>query len=261
MCLIVFAWQSHPDYPLVVAANRDEFYRRPARTAHWRKADRTEILAGLDEEAGGTWMAISATGRFAALTNHRDPAAMRRNAPSRGALVPHFLSHSRSTEESFAELASTAHHFNGFNLLLFDGEALGVFESRTQRGTLLSPGLYALSNASLSSPWPKQQRARTRLASGLAELPALDSLFDMLRDDRPAPDATLPVTGVGLEWERMLSSAFIRAPGYGTRCSSVALIGRDRKITFEERSWNDVGRRIATVREHFAAIGASTRKQ
>ncbi len=241
MCLIAFAWQQHPEYPLIVAANRDEFFVRPARPARWWEHNGRPIFAGQDEQAGGTWMGVSADGRFAALTNHRDPASVRSNAPSRGALVPHFLAASGQTGDAFQELQQNARHFNGFNLIGFDGKTLGTLESREGRQAILPPGIYALSNASLDAPWPKQQRARAALSAALARAPDIEGLFGMLRCDRPAGDAALPVTGVGVQWERMLSSAFIRAPGYGTRCSSVVLFGADGQVRFEERTWSAVG--------------------
>ncbi|MCB1954409.1 MAG: NRDE family protein [Rhodocyclaceae bacterium] len=251
MCLIAFAWRIHPDFPLVVAANRDEFFVRPARPARWWEHGGQALLSGQDEQAGGTWMGVTPGGRFAALTNHRDPAAVRSNAPSRGALVPHFLGAGKSTTASFEELQANARHFNGFNLLAFDGDTLGMLESREARRQVIEPGAYALSNASLDAPWPKQQRARAAMATALAGEPDVEALFTMLRSDRPAGDAQLPVTGVGLQWERMLSSAFIRAPGYGTRCSTVVLFGADGRVRFEERSWDAVGRPSGQVLETF----------
>lgn len=259
MCLIAFAWRAVPDFPLVVAANRDEFFQRPARSAHWWEHENRGVFAGRDEQAGGTWMGFTRSGRFAALTNHRDPAAMRSKAPSRGALVPHFLLSSKGAAESFVELGESARHFNGFNLLMFDGRELGLFESRSGRGLLLEPGIYALSNASLDSSWPKQQRASAALARALPDLPDSAALFQMLRDDRPAADEQLPVTGVGVQWERMLSSPFIRAPGYGTRCSTVMLLRSGGEMYFEERGWDQLGQPIGLTSERIMADGPEGR--
>lgn len=252
MCLIAFAWQMDARHPLVVAANRDEFFMRAARPAHWWRCRNRELFAGRDEQAGGTWMGITRDGRFAALTNHRDPANMRPKAPSRGALVPNFLTSGRDVHTACAELHGEAKHFNGFNLLMYDGRDLAIFESRSGHAEVLRPGIYALSNARLESPWPKQACARRALESSLARLPETTGLFDMLRCDRPAPDELLPVTGVGLQWERMLSSPFIRAPGYGTRCSSVVHFSAEGMISFEERGWDELGRPTGIMRETLA---------
>ncbi len=252
MCLISIAWRSHPDFPLVIAANRDEFFVRPARPARWWEHQGRALFAGQDEQAGGTWLGVTSEGRFAALTNHRDPAALRANAPSRGALVPHFLARECDLDAAFGELSRSARHFNGFNLLMFDGSSLGVFESRRAAGRVIDPGVHALSNASLDAGWPKQQLASRSMEAALSKLPDVEPLFAMLHSDRPAADEALPVTGVGVQWERLLSSIFIRAPGYGTRCSTVLLFSADGSIRFEERSWAENGSASGSVVETIA---------
>lgn len=251
MCLIAFAWQSHPRYRLVVAANRDEYFARPAQPAHWWPDTSPRIFAGRDELAGGTWMGISRNGRFAALTNHRDPAALRNGTPSRGALVAGFLSGRESVAGALERLAGEARRYNGFNLLIGDSNALAVFESHGTRAQMLRPGVYSLSNGPFQAAWPKQRCAEQRLASTLGALPDTGGLFDLLRCDRPAADAALPRTGIELHWERMLSSAFIRAPGYGTRCSTVLTLSQDGAVTVEERSWNRFGGPAGRVTERF----------
>lgn len=250
MCLIVLAWQAHPDYRLVVAANRDEFRARPSSPAHWW-TDVPNILAGRDLEAGGTWMGITRQGRFAALTNYRDPAGHRPGAPSRGTLVRDCLSGRADTEPALRELATVSGQYVGFNLFLSDGRTLGIHESTTAAVRKLEPGIYGLSNHVLDTDWPKLKRARSRFAAALKTLPDTGPVLELLRDRTPAPDQELPSTGVSLEWERMLSPVFIDRPDYGTRCSSLILVGHDGHTRFTEWTWNDEGALHSEVEHQF----------
>lgn len=234
MCLILVAWQAHPDYPLVVAANRDEFHaRRSAGAGFWPEAP--GILAGRDLEAGGTWLGITRDGRFAALTNYRDPVSHKPDAPSRGHLVAGFLKGALSIDAYLDGLNPAAH--NGFNLLLGDGRRLVAFSNVSGARHELAPGVYGLSNALLDTPWPKVGAGKTALSAALAALPDEAPLSRLLCDDRIHPDDTLPTTGVSLEWERLLSAAFIRGRDYGTRCSTLVKVGADRTVSFDEQSW------------------------
>lgn len=250
MCLILVAWRVHPDYPLVVAANRDEFFARPAAEAAWWK-DAKNVFAGRDLEAGGTWLGLGRDGRFAGLTNFRDPPRNRNDAPSRGALVADFLTGNESTAAALARLQAQGPRYNAFNLFVSDGDSLGIYESASGSARILEPGIYALSNHLLDTPWPKVTAGKSRLARALRALPDDTPLRELLRDDRPAPDAALPRTGVSLAWERMLSSAFIRAPGYGTRCSTVITRNRYGWMHVTESTWNDVGLESGRVVERF----------
>lgn len=250
MCLILVAWRVHPDYPLVVAANRDEFFARPAAEAAWWK-DAKNVFAGRDLEAGGTWLGLGRDGRFAGLTNFRDPPRNRNDAPSRGALVADFLTGNESTAAALARLQTQGPRYNAFNLFVSDGDSLGIYESASGSARILEPGIYALSNHLLDTPWPKVTAGKSRLARALRALPDDTPLRELLRDDRPAPDAALPRTGVSLAWERMLSSAFIRAPGYGTRCSTVITRDRHGWMHVTESTWNDVGLESGRVVERF----------
>lgn len=263
MCLVVFAWRVHPRYPLVLAANRDEFLARPAAPAHWW-TDAPELLAGRDLEAGGSWMGLSRGGRFAALTNYRDPSRHLTGAPSRGALVRSALEDTRDAASCLHDLAAHAKPYAAFNLLVGDGERLGVLESTTGSVHMLRPGVYGLSNHLLDTPWPKLVKARAGLAQQLAGLATgtdahaagsedalVDALLALMRDPTPAADPHLPATGVSLEWERWLSSAFIRAPGYGTRCSSVVLRDHTAHTRFVEWTWDAHGELRSQVEHRF----------
>ena len=254
MCLILIAWRADPDHPCVVAANRDEFHARPAAVAEWWP-DRPRILAGRDLEAGGTWLGITRSGRFAALTNYRDPErrAQKRDVtpPSRGALVTSVLESNASVAEGLAHLREVGANYNGFNLIFSDGERLGIYESVPGTGRELGPGIYGLSNHLLDTPWPKVQYAKSRMEQALLDMADTAPLLALLRDDRPAPDDQLPRTGVGLEWERLLSSAFIRAPDYGTRCSTIIRIDVGGRAYFDEWTWNSAGADIGRTSLQF----------
>ncbi|MHB8722079.1 MAG: NRDE family protein [Steroidobacteraceae bacterium] len=250
MCLVLVVWRAHPRYSCLVAANRDEFHARPAVPAGWWP-HRPQILAGRDLEAGGTWLGLARTGRFAALTNFRDPEPRRVQAPSRGALVTSMLESGATVAEGLAYLREVGAGYNAFNLIFSDGERLGIYESVRGAGRELGPGIYGLSNHLLDTPWPKVQNAKSRLQAALDDLSDTAPLLDLLRDDRPAPDALLPRTGVSLEWERLLSSAFVRAPDYGTRCSTIIRIEAAGRAYFDEWSWNSVGADIGRISRQF----------
>jgi uncharacterized protein with NRDE domain len=240
MCLILVVWRAHAEYPCLVAANRDEFHARPTAPAAWW-SDHPQILAGRDLEAGGTWLGITRAGRFAALTNFREREQWRADAPSRGALVTSMLASGASVPEGLAHLRDVGGNYNGFNLIFSDGRRLGVYESARGLGRELEPGIYGLSNHLLDTPWPKVQKAKSRLQAALSDLTDTAPLLALLRDDQPAADEKLPSTGVSLEWERLLSSAFVRSKDYGTRCSTIIRIARRGRAYFDEWSWDSFG--------------------
>ena len=238
MCLILLAHDAHPRYRLVVAANRDEAYARPTAPAAWW-ADAPGVLAGRDLLGGGTWMGITRGGRFAAVTNFRETAPPPPDAPSRGHLVGGFLRGADAPDAYLRALAPRAGEYAGFNLLVGDGEELRYFGNRGEgEARTVDPGVHGLSNALLDTPWSKVERGKAGLAAALADRGEVDpeALFRVLWDAEPAPDAHLPDTGVGLERERTLSSPFIRSPEYGTRASTVLLVGRDGRVRFVERT-------------------------
>ncbi|MSQ91494.1 MAG: NRDE family protein [Gammaproteobacteria bacterium] len=237
MCLALIAYRAHPRYPLVLAANRDEFHARPAQALHWWK-DGVRMLAGRDLQAGGSWLGLDGAGRIALVTNYRDPSLPRPEGTSRGSLIGEFLGGQQDAAGFVRAIASRATQFSGFNLLAMDQEGFGYVTSHPEpEARMLLPGVYGLSNKQLDTPWPKLLRARERFARELAgDYPQPEALMRMLSDRSIASDKELPDTGIGLEWERLLSSAFIVSDGYGTRCSTVVLIGSDGIVTVEERS-------------------------
>jgi uncharacterized protein with NRDE domain len=257
MCLILIVWRGQPAYPCVIAANRDEFHVRPTESAHWW-ADDPNILAGRDLLASGTWLCVTRTGRFAALTNYRAPRQKRTDAPSRGTLVKNILESGASVEEELAHLRRVSPDYNDFNVLFSDGERLGVYESVRSEGRELGPGIYGLSNHLLDTPWPKVQRAKAGLQAALGDLTEPGPILALLRDDVPASDEHLPRTGVSLEWERLLSSAFIRGADYGTRCSTVIRIDRRGTAFFDEWSWDESGSQAGRTSIQFEIPAAST---
>ncbi|MGB5080872.1 MAG: NRDE family protein [Burkholderiales bacterium] len=247
MCLIAFSWRAHPGYRLVVAANRDEYFGRPAApVAIW--PDHPQVLAGRDLEAGGTWMGITRDGRFAALTNYRNPAEKRNGAPSRGALVSGFLTGDTAPAEYVRALEARAGEYNGFSLLVGDLSVMHFFSNRGEGPSLVKPGIHALSNHLLDTPWPKVERARARLAKQLEGPFDAEATFRLLDDTERAPNGELPSTGVSLELEERLSAIRIPASGgYGTRCSTLLCVGEDGEIEFHERSWGEDGGASGTV--------------
>jgi uncharacterized protein with NRDE domain len=249
MCLILVAWRAHPRFPCVLAANRDEYFGRPSAEAEWWPGG--NILAGRDLQAGGTWLGVTRSGRFAALTNFRDPASQLPGAPSRGALVSEYLGAQWPTAQGLEEIARRGERCNGYNLLCSDGETLGIHESTTRQSRLLDPGLYALSNHLLDTPWPKVQRAKSRLNEALLALPNAAAMLELLRDSEPAPDEQLPLTGLSVELERMLSSAFVRGQDYGTRCSTLFTIDAQGAALFAEWSWDAAGALAGLARFSF----------
>jgi uncharacterized protein with NRDE domain len=247
MCLITLSWQPASPVPLRIAANRDEFYARPALGLHhWPGG---KILAGQDLQAGGTWLGLgfcATTGkpRLAALTNYRDVANQKTDAASRGHITAAFLNNAVSASDYLSTLVSQVSAYNPFNLILFDGQDLMGFESRRGRAFALPPGISSVSNADFNTPWPKLERLRTSFEQTLAETDDEEQLqeqfFKLLADPRMAPDADLPHTGIALERERVLSAAFIHTPDYGTRASSVISI-RPQAADFVERRFDASG--------------------
>lgn len=235
MCLIVVAWRARADLPLVVAANRDEWRERAAEPAHWWPLH-PGLLAGRDLQAGGTWMGITRDARFAAVTNYRDPSEKRSTARSRGELVTEFLMSNDSPARFLSNLSARAREYNGFNLIVGDAASLFYYGSREGEPRAIEPGVHGLSNHLLDEPWPKVVRGRARMQAALASPEPAAPLFEMLSDISIAPDAELPATGVGRDWERRLSSALITGVDYGTRASTVLTVSATGEVALEERT-------------------------
>lgn len=249
MCLVVLGLHAHPLYPFVVAANRDEFVARPSAPAgYWR--EHGGLLAGRDLAAGGTWMGVTRSGRFAALTNVRDPRAFDPGAPTRGELVVRFLTGTDDPVTHVKALAADVSRRNGFNLLVARSGRLAWFSNAEGEPCEVGPGVHAVSNAVLDTPWPKVRRSAAGLAGILGRHDRIDpeELFALLADREPAPDEELPETGVGLAAERLLSSPFIAAPGYGTRGATLLLVSPAGRATFLERRFDEGFRETGTAR-------------
>ncbi|MDD1958845.1 MAG: NRDE family protein [Pseudomonas capeferrum] len=244
MCLIVFAWRPGHALPLIVAANRDEFYARPTQAlAVWE--DAPGVYAGRDLEAGGTWLGVGPQGRFAALTNIRDPGQAL-GARSRGELVAAFLQGKLGVEAYLDQVASRSSQYSGFNLLVGDGTRLGYLHARDAAPRLLEAGVYGLSNAGLDTPWPKLVKARDGL-EGLLGSADPQRLLALLADGETAPEAELPETGVGVATEKLLSSVFIASQNYGTRASTVLIVDDQGERRLIERSFGPFGGHLGEV--------------
>jgi len=248
LCLIVLAWKARDDLPLIVAANRDEWRDRAAEPAHWWP-DHPDLFAGRDLQAGGTWMGVTRHGRFAAVTNYRDPADRRSTARSRGGLVTDFLLGTETPGKFLARLAPRAGEYNGFNLVAGDGDSLWYFGSREGAARRIEPGVHGLSNHLLDEPWPKVVRGRLAMQSALKDPDPAPRLFAALSDKQGAPDTALPETGAGLAWERRLSAPLITGADYGTRASTVAIFSATGEIAFEERTLAENGDVVANRAE------------
>ena len=256
MCLIFISFQHHKDFPLIVAANRDEFYaRKTAAAGHWE--DHPNILAGRDLEAGGTWMGVTKTGRISMLTNYRDLKNLKTVAPSRGHLVSEFLETQQSPSGYLQAVEKKSAAYNGFNLIVGDPKELWYYSNYGDSIQQLKPGFYGLSNHLLDTPWPKVLRGKQKIApvlekSGIRH----DDLMDVLFDDVLALDNDLPDTGIGLERERALSSMFIKAGNYGSRSTTVVLVDKEGNLTFAERVY-DTSTFNYELREFHFKIGVS----
>lgn|SRR5690625_5274 len=240
MCLINFQWQTHPNYPLIVAANRDEFYDRPTAAAHFWSDD-PFILAGRDLLEKGTWLGITTNGRFAALTNYRDPKTMHATfEKSRGDLVKNFLSSSLTPVQYLDKMKRMDDQFNGFNLLVGTIEQLFYYNNIEREIIEVMPGTHSLSNHFLNTPWPKVIRGKNKLQSITKQNETMtpNHLFPLLTDRKKASDHKLPNTGVSHKLEKQLSPLFIQTENYGTRSSTIVLIDKSGRVTFSERTYN-----------------------
>lgn len=252
MCLALLALAAHPRYPLVLAANRDEFHARPTAPASWWM---DAFLAGRDLLAGGTWLGVRRDGRFALLTNIREPHRNNPAAPSRGSLVTALLDDDGELVETMRHVVVGATGHNGFNLLAGSHRCAVWGSNRIEGVKRLSAGVHGLSNAQLDTPWPKVERTRAAVTSWAARGDdGFEALWAALADRVLAADAGLPKTGVSLDWERILSAPFIVSETYGTRCSTIFAIDREGYARFTERSFDSAGSPSGEVDERFQIV-------
>jgi uncharacterized protein with NRDE domain len=252
MCLALLALDAHPRYTVVIAANRDEYHARPTAPAQWWPEG---LFAGRDLAGGGTWLGVTRQGRFALLTNVRDPSRHDPSAPSRGSLVPRVLASPGDVLAALDDARRAGERHNGFNLVAGHDGAAGWTSNRARELRALGAGVYGLSNAELDVAWPKVRRTKAALERWIARGDAdLAPLFDALSDRALAADDELPSTGVALEWERLLSAPFIVSERYGTRSSTVITIDRDGDVAFVERSFAPDGSPAGEVVQRFGTL-------
>lgn len=259
MCLIVFAYDCHPHYHLILGANRDEYRDRPTDPARFW-SDAPHLLAGRDRVFGGTWLGVTTGGKLAAITNYRDPRRQVAHLPSRGGLVAGFLQDTAMTPEEFrGTLNRDGGGYNGFNLLYGVGTELHYFTNRGGSSGPVTPGIHALSNHLLDTRWPKAATARSRLEAVVQQTNVdPEQIFALLSDPAPFAAGMLPDTGVGPERERILSPIFIDDERYGTRSTTVLLIDRTDRVTFIERTFDRSQSTPATERYSFRIEAPST---
>lgn len=238
MCIVLFAWQHHARYPLVVAANRDEFHHRPAEPARWRG----DMLCGLDLSAGGTWLGVTRDNRFAVVTNFREPVEdSTRGSRSRGDLPMGFLEGDADPERYARQIAAEQDAYGPFNLLVGNARELWYLSNRGAEPQPVPPGIHGLSNGLLDTPWPKVERGKQHLTRALGEDGHHEPLLEILQDEWVPDDHWLPDTGVGIDMERLVAPIFIRTRQYGTRASSVVHLREDAPPKFVEQRWSPEG--------------------
>lgn len=241
MCLILFSYKNHPRYKLILASNRDEFYDRPTRQLELWDDDRSSetILAGQDEKDKGTWLGITPSGKFSGITNFRSMKSIKHQAPSRGLLVSNYLSGKDSPKEYLETVMESGPVYNGFNLLAGDVHSMYYYSNMKRDILEIEPGVYGLSNAFLNTPWPKIRKGKAEFDKILKDDDELDEkrIFSLLADKNFPPLNELPDTGVGPEWERILSPLFIESDVYGTRTSTIITIEHSSEIKVVEKTF------------------------
>ncbi|HET7627240.1 MAG TPA: NRDE family protein [Bacillales bacterium] len=234
MCLIAFAYDVHPNYKLIMAANRDEYYHRPTKPAHFWQED-VNVLAGKDLEKMGTWMGITKSGRFAAVTNYREPGKRMSDKKSRGDLVRRYLCGKEHPKCYMSRIAGESGCYEGFNLICGDQQSVFYYSNRGGPPIALKSGVYGLSNALLDDPWPKVTLVKQQLRRCLRnDTVTHDQLQKIMANAEPARDEQLPETGVGAKIEKLLSPVFIKSETYGTRSTTTLLVKTDGSVDFME---------------------------
>ena len=243
MCILFFAIKQHPKYPVIICANRDEFHQRPTQPMHWWPKNNllaSEVLAGKDLQAGGTWLGLNRQGRFSALTNFRQPDLIDNNKQSRGELVLQALA--KHDKEMTKKLAKSSNDYNGFNLVFGQLNKLMCFDSVSQKQQVLDAGFHSLCNGALDDIWPKMALGQTKLAEAIKDHSLdIEQLFILMKNDQKAQTEHLPKTGVPLNWEQLLSSIFIISPEYGTRTTNIITLDDEGKVSIYDQSYNEQG--------------------
>jgi len=250
MCLIVFSLRSHKKYPLVLAGNRDEFYKRPARPAKFWE-DKPNLLAGKDIKGGGTWMGVTKNGKLGALTNYRDLKNIKEEAPTRGSIVTDYLTDSKPAPVFLETLDENAEDFNGFNVLAGTPDSFFHYSNETRNITEIESGIHGISNAVLNTPWPKVEKAEEDLRNALnSDHIDTEELFTLLKSKKTYPPEVLPDTGLPDHKEKEVSAAYIKTEDYGTRCSTIILMDHTGEITFMERTYDPKTEDITTEKHY-----------
>lgn len=253
MCILFFAINQHPKYPVIICANRDEFHQRATQMMHWWPDNdkKHRLLAGKDLQAGGTWLGLNQQGRFSALTNYRQPQLFDKTKKSRGDLVINALKATDQTIKS--QLTKSAHHYNGFNLVFGQLNQLTCFDSTSQKLQKLTTGFHSLCNGALDDIWPKMARGQNQLAQAITHTitnkeaqiiekeQLIDQLFSLMQNQQQAEIKSLPNTGLSVDWEQRLSSIFIVSPEYGTRTTNIIIQDNDGNIAIYDRSYDPQG--------------------
>ena len=252
MCLVLLAYRLSPDWPLLLAANRDEYYERPTAAASFWE-EHPAVLGGRDLQKHGTWLGVTRAGRFAAVTNFRQGLAQKKNAPSRGTLVSGFLAGTQTPQDYLHCVQQHASQYDGFNLIAGNINEIYYCSNRGRKVEKLAPGLYGLSNHLLDTPWPKVERGKKQLVQlfSASQPASVEALFAILADHYVPADSELPNTGIGLERERQLSAAFTASADYGTRSSTLLFIHSSNRVELIERSFKRAGVEGGTVRHEF----------
>lgn len=264
MCILFFAIEQHPRFPVVICANRDEFHQRPTQIMHWwpetqdNKGDQLPILAGKDLQAGGTWLGLNPQGRFSALTNYRQPQSFDNSKKSRGDLVINALS--KPTSKITEQLLKTTNQYNGFNLVVGQLNNLMCFDSVTKKQQTLSSGYHSLCNGALDDIWPKMALGQNQLANAisanltqnLSQTSLVEHLFTLMQNEQQASENGLPNTGLSIDWEQKLSSIFIVSPEYGTRTTNIIILDDQKNIYVYDQSYNAQG--TPYKRQHFTIL-------
>lgn len=243
MCILFIAVEQHPDYPLIIAANRDEYFARPTDSSkYW--TEHPSILAGKDLVAGGTWMGVTQNGFISSLTNIRNPLKLKEDVRSRGELVLNYLVNEPSSKEYLNVLEHSKDEYNGYNLLFGHWDNLYVYNNHDNQAHQLTPGFYGLSNANLNSPWPKINKGVKDLEDYCKNPGDLKDkvFFELMQNDTLAEDHLVQKTGAPEEWEKQLSSIFIRTPKYGTRASTLVLVDQSHKMHWHEKVYDQTGK-------------------